>query len=85
MQTDSSKPPFYFLNLISCVAGVLVILWFALGVEKQNSSAQVVFEWMLSHSTPIIAAMIGLMILILIGSYFGIKARKREEGRSGGR
>ena len=79
MPPDSSKPPFYLLNIVCCTSGVLLILWFAFGVEKQNSSAQVIFEWLLRHSTPIIVAMIALMVLILIGSYFGMKAMKRSQ------
>ena len=74
MPSPAQKPPFYLLNLISCIAGVLLILWFAFGVEKQNSSAQTVFEWMLRHSTLIIITLFGLMVVILIGSYFGMKA-----------
>ena len=70
------KPPFYFLNLVSCVLGVLIILWFALGVEEQNSRAQTIFEWLLKRSTPIVAGLIGLMILILVGSYVGGKSLK---------
>lgn len=69
----------YFLNLVSCISGVLVILWFALGVEKQNSSAQSIFGWMLKHSTPIILGMAALMVLLLAGSYFAMKALKNSQ------
>ena len=72
-------PPFFMINLVSCVLGVLVILWFAFGVEEQNSRAQMIFEWMLKHSTPIITLMIGLMVFILVWSFWGVKSLKDRE------
>ena len=67
----------YILNLTLSVAGTLVILWFAFGVEEKDSRAQVLFEGMLKHSTPIIIGLVGLMILLLVGSYFGMRSFKK--------
>lgn len=74
---NSKNSLFFILNLILCVAGTLVILWFAIGVEQKNSRAQILFEWMLDHSTPIVAGGIMLMVMISVIAYCGIKLLKK--------
>ena len=78
-EPQEKKSPFFVFNFILCALGVLVILWFAVGVEHQNSRAQAMFEEMLKHSTPIILAMVGLMVFLLIVSYLGMKALKGSQ------
>jgi hypothetical protein len=76
---NPKNSPFFIINSLLCIAGTLVILWFAFGVEQQNSSAQKLFEWMLARSTPIIVGLGALMILILVGSYIGVKKLKGRD------
>ena len=75
-QSNFKKIFLYILNLTLSIAGTLVILWFAFGVEQQNSKAQVLFEWMLKRSTVIIAGLAILMVLLLAGSYVAMKRVK---------
>ena len=70
--------PFFIINSILCIAGTIGILWFAVGVERQNSRAQIIFEEMLKHSLSIVAGLIGLIILILAGSFWGAKSSKKS-------
>lgn len=76
LQSNFKKNFLYILNLTLSIAGTLVILWFAFGVEQQNSKAQVLFEWMLKRSTVIIAGLAILMVLLLAGSYVAMKRFK---------
>ena len=75
-QSQLKRNLLYILNLTLSIAGTLVILWFAFGVEQQNSKAQVLFEWMLKRSTVIIAGLAILMVLLLAGSYVAMKRFK---------
>ena len=77
---NTANPPnnsFFNINLLLCILGTQVILWFAFGVEKQNSQAQRLFEWMLARSTAIIVGLVVLMVLVLVGSYLGVRLRQR--------
>ena len=76
-QPNPKNTPLFILNLTLCILGTLLILWFAIGVEQQNSRAQKVFEAMLKHSTSIIVGLIVFMVLLLVGSYFGMKRLKK--------
>lgn len=76
IKPSQPNQPFFIINLALCVTGTFVILWFAFGVEQQNSQAQILFEWMLKYSTFIIVSLAAFMALILAGSYFGMKRIK---------
>lgn len=75
--SNRNKTLLYILNLTLSIVGTLVILWFAFGVEQKNSRVQIIFEGLLKHSTPIIIGLIGLMVLLLVGSYLGMKSLKK--------
>jgi len=77
--SNPKSQPLFILNLVLCVTGTLAILWFAIGVEQKNSRAQIIFEWMLDHSTPIVVGGILLMVLIAVVTYFGVKSLKKKE------
>ena len=82
MKDIKSSPPnplFFVINLLLCIIGTLTILWFAFGVEQQHSKAQILFDWMLQRSTFIIIGLVVLMILILAGSYIGMKWLKDSQ------
>lgn len=79
----SESPPqknsrFFVINLLICILGTLVILWFAFGVEKQNSPAQRIFEWMLGHSQAIIVILAGLIVLVLALPFIGKRGAPPE-------
>ena len=76
LEPNPPNRPFFVINVLLCITGTLIILWFAFGVEQQNSQAQMLFEWMLKRSTLIIVGLVVFMILILVGSYVAMKRFK---------